>query len=648
MSGNARPDDEALGMNSAIDRRDFLNGVAVAIGALGTGLAGHAAAADAMVWPQDQADYYPPLLNGLRGSHEGSFENAHRLRDGDFWSAASALKETGEAYDLVIVGGGISGLAAARFHRDARPGARILILDNHDDFGGHAKRNEFHLDGKLHLLNGGTLEIDSPRPYSPVADGLLRSLGVNPVALSEACDRDKLYPSLGLGHGVFFDRRTFGEDRLVAGAPDRYEGLPGSWPDFLASTPLSARARADVERIETGKIDYMPGLTSAEKKDRLSRISYRAYLLDVAKVDPVVADFYQSHTHGEWGVGIDAVSALDCWGFFMPGFQGLNLERHAAPRMSFTPAGYVEGGSYTFHFPDGNASIARLLVRSLIPAAVPGRDCEDVVTARVDYRHLDRPGEDVRIRLSSICVRARNLGDPSAPRGVEIAYARGGGVYRVTAKACILASWNMMIPYLCPELPEVQKAALHKVVKTPLVYTSVALRSWTAFHRLGISSVTAPGGYHSSFRLNWPVDIGGYETQRSPDQPILVHMTRTPCEPGLPEFDQNRAGRAELLVTPFETFEREIRMQLGLTLAGGGFDPARDITAITVNRWPHGYAPEWNPLWDEPLPLEQQPNVIGRARFGAIAIANSDAGAAAYTDCAIDQAHRAVGELLAL
>jgi spermidine dehydrogenase len=635
-------------MNAPIDRRDFLNGVAVTIGALGVGLGANAKAAEAIGWPQDQPGYYPPLLNGMRGSHPGSFENAHRLRDGEFWSSATSLKETGEEYDLIVVGGGISGLSAARFYRDAHPEARILILDNHDDFGGHAKRNEFHLNGKLHLLNGGTLEIDSPRPYSPVADGLIRSLGIDPVALTKECDKDKLYSSLGLGHGVFFDRQTFGVDRLVAGAPDKFTGAGGSWKEFLAKTPLSDKARADVERIETGDDDYMPGLTSAEKKDRLSRMSYRAYLLDVAKVDPIVADYYQSHTQGEWGVGIDAVSALDCWGFFMPGFQGLKLEPHAAPRMSFTPAGYVEGGSYTFHFPDGNASIARLLVRNLIPGAIPGQDCKDVVTAQVDYSRLDRPGDNIRIRLSSICVRARNLGDPAASRGVEIAYARGDGVYRVTAKACVLASWNMMIPYLCPEMPQTQKDALHKVVKTPLVYSSVALRNWTAFQKLGISSVTAPGGYHTSFQLNWPVDIGGYVAQRSPDEPILVHMTRTPCKPGLPEFDQNRAGRAELLVTPFETFEREIRAQLALTLAEGGFDPARDITAITVNRWPHGYAPEWNPLWEEPLPLEQQPNVIGRARFGRITIANSDAGAAAYTDCAIDQAHRAISELLAI
>jgi spermidine dehydrogenase len=641
----AKTSDDDLGMNRRIDRRDFLNGVAVGIGAIGAGLlpAGEALSQPGETWPQDRPGYDPPTLTGLRGSHAGSFEAAHALRDGEFWDDHARITDTGEHWDLIVVGGGISGLAAAHFYGAAKPDARILIVENHDDFGGHAKRNEYHLDGKLHLMNGGTLEIDSPRPYSAAADGLLRTLGIDPPALAKACDRETIYPSLGLKHGVFFDCETFGVDRLCVGAPSLYDGTPGSWPDFLAQTPLSSKARADILRVETGDVDYWPGLTSAEKKDRLSRMSYRAYLLDVAKIDPAAEAFYQTRTQGEWGVGIDAVSALDCWGFFMPGFKGLELEPGPAPRMSFTPAGYSQGGSYTFHFPDGNASIARLLVRDLIPAAVPGRDCRDVVTAKVDYGRLDVAGQPVRLRLSSLCVRARNTAS-----GVEIAYARGKNVYRVTGDACILASWNMMIPYLCPEMPAAQKSALHKIVKTPLVYTTVALRDWTAFHRLGISSVTAPAGYHTQMRLNWPVDIGDYAAERHPERPILVHMTRTPCKPGLPEFDQNRAGRAELLVTSFETFEREIRDQLGRTLKDGGFDPARDITGITVNRWPHGYAPEWNPLWNPVLPHDEQPNVIGRARFRRIAIANSDAGAAAYTDVAIDQAHRAVGELLAL
>ena len=632
--------DRALGMDRPIDRRDFLNGVALTVGA---SLIGPGAAFAQAGWPQDQAGYYPPVLTGLRGSHPGSFENAHALRDGTF--PLGQPEDTGERYDLVIVGGGISGLSAAHFYRAQRPNARILILDNHDDFGGHAKRNEFHLDGRLHLLNGGTLEIDSPYPYSPVADGLLKTLGIEPEALAKACDKDEVYA--GLNHGVFFDKETFGTDRLVAGAPLRRRGGTGSWAEFLARTPLSPEGQRDVRRVEEGDDDYLPGLTSGQKKDRLSRISYRDYLKNLVKAGPEALAFYQSHTQGEWGVGIDAVSALDCWGFGMSGFNGLKLKPGAAPRMGYTPAGYAGGGSYVFHFPDGNATIARLLVRGLIPAAVPGRDCRDVVTAKVDYSRLDRAGEPVRIRLSSVVVRAKHLGDPASAKEVEITYARGARLFAVQAKDCVLASWNMMIPYLVPELPEAQKAALHELVKTPLVYTSVALRNWTAFHKLGIRGVTAPGGYHTSFGLNPPVDIGDYAAERSPDNPILIRMTRTPCKPGLPEHEQNKAGRAELLATPFETFERNIRDQLGRTLAEGGFDPATDITAITVNRWPHGYAPEFNPLWEPDLPPDQQPNVVGRARFGRMVIANSDAGRAAYTSSAIDQAHRAVGELLA-
>lgn len=315
--------------------------------------------------------------------------------------------------------------------------------------------------------------------------------------------------------------------------------------------------------------------------------------------------------------------------------------------MGYTPAGFVAtGGSPFFHYPDGNASIARLLVRDLIPAAMPGADAKDIVSARADYRQLDRPAAPVRIRLNSTVVRARNIGDPAASRGVEIAYARAGKVYRVQGKHCVLASWNMMIPYLCPELPQVQKDALHKLIKTPLIYTSVALRNWTAFQRLGIQRVYAPGSYHSSFDLNPTVDIGGYASPRSPEEPVLISMERTPALPGLNEREQHKAGRAELLTTSFETFERNIRDQLGRTLGAGGFDPARDIEAIIVNRWPHGYAPEYNALIDGDTPPDQMPNLIGRARFGRIAIANSDSGMAAYTDVAMNQAHRAVHELL--
>ena len=641
--------DRALGMDRPITRRDFLNGIAIGTAAVASGplLADPLATAARSSPPlaaQDASGYYPPLLTGMRGSHPGSFEAAHALRDGRPFPPPV---DTAEQYDLIVVGAGISGLAAAHFYRaQTSPGSRILILENHDDFGGHAKRNEFNLDGRLNLLNGGTLEIDSPRPYGPVAAGLLQTLGLDVAELIKTTQHLKFYGQQGLQAAAFFDRETFGADKLVVGIDTP------QLAQALARAPLSARARAQIVQIETARIDYLPGLSSDEKKQRLSRISYEAFLRDVVRVDPAVLKFYHARTMGEWGVGTDAVSALDCWGIDLPGFQGMNLAKGSIARMGYTPAGYADtGGSPRLHFPDGNATIARLLVRNLIPRAYggpadPAQAAEQIVTARVDYAQLDVGGTPLRLRLNSTVIRVRHLGDPPAANQVEVTYVRAGRTYTVRAGGAVLACYNMMIPYLCPELPAAQKQALHSLVKTPLVYTSVALRNWQAFAKLKVYRVYAPGSYHTYLHLNPHVTIGAYQSTSSPNDPMLVHMVRTPCKAGLPEHEQNRAGRAELLATSFETFERNIRDQLGRTLEDGGFDPARDITAITVNRWPHGYAPEYNPLFDPELPEAEQPHVLGRAPFGRISIANSDAGGAAYTDSAINQGHRAVKELL--
>ena len=643
--------DRELGMDRAIPRRDFLNGAALAVGATLLPASLKAAQNASASEPQNQPDYNPPVSTGLRGSHPGSFEIAHSLRDGTFWKNAPTPKALPEQYDLIVVGGGISGLSAAHFFRErVGASAKILILENHDDFGGHARRNEFHLGGKLQLLNGGTMLIDSPTPYSAEAAGLMKKLGIDAAALDKRCTDHGFYRSQGLRSAVFFDRETFGDDRLVPGVMVEEEEATGEggdtqWKEFLAQAPLSETARRDILRIERGKVDYLPGLTSTEKKDRLSRISYKDFLLQVAGADPGVIPFYQTRTNGEWGVGIDAEPALDCWALGLPGFQGLQLTPGAAPHMSYSAAGYANGGSERFHFPDGNASIARLLVRDLVPGAVPGVSAEDIVTAPVHYDLLDKSGAPIRIRLNSTVVGVRNLGEPKAATAVEVTYASGKDVFTVRAGACVLACWNMTIPFLCPELPAAQKEALHYLVKVPLVYASVGLRNWRAFKKLGVSNIHAPGAYWNAASLNWVVDIGGYKSPRSPEEPILVHMSRTPCKPGLPAREQHKAGRMELLATPFALFERKIREQLARSLADGGFDPARDIEAITVNRWPHGYGYEYNPLFDPEWPDGRQPHILGRKKFGRITIANSDSGATAYTDVAMDQAYRAVGEL---
>ena len=637
-------------MDRPITRRDFLNGAAMAIGS--TAIPAHAFSQSASsLEKQNAPGYNPPLSFGLRGSHPGSFEIAHGLRDGTFWHTAGKPIDTGEHYDLIVVGGGISGLSAAYFFRERLgPKARILILENHDDFGGHAKRNEFHLGGKLQLLNGGTMLIDSPTVYSKEAAALIAKLGVDPVAFEKKYPIHDLYSSLGLGSGVFFDKQTFGEDRLTANLPAEWAESANTrekaakWREFLSKAPLPDSVKKDILRIETADSDYLPGLSSSEKKTRLSKLSYKDFLLTVAKVDPAVIAFYQTRTNGEWGVGIDAEPALDCWALGLPGFQGMKLEPGPGARMSYSASGYSTGGSPRFHFPDGNATIARLLVRELIPHAVPGYSVEDVVTAQVAYDRLDRETNTTRIRLNCTVVRAQNAGTSSLSE-VVVTYAANGKVLTARANFCILACWNMAIPYLCPDLPEKQKEALHYLVKVPLVYTSVGLSNWNAFKRLGVHSIQSPGAYWNSASLNWPIDIGEYKSPRTPDEPILLHMSRTPCKPGLSAREQHKAGRMELLVTSFETFERNIRDQLARSLAAGGFDPARDIEGITVNRWPHGYGYEYNPLFDPEWPAGHAPHEIGRKPHGRITIANSDSGATAYTDVAIDQAFRAVVEL---
>jgi spermidine dehydrogenase len=641
--------DRELGMSRSITRRDFLNGVAVSAGA------------SLMPWhllagadPEKSPAYYPPALTGLRGSHSGSFEAAHALRDGTFWDSAGAPQDTGESYDLIVVGGGISGLSAAHFYRKtAGANARILILDNHDDFGGHAKRNEFRVGSAFRLGFGGTYSIESPAPYSREARGLIEELGIDVASYPKYHDA-KLYRSLGLHPKIFFDKETFGMDRLVTspasfgGGEKDYAnaGESEAWKKMLAEAPIAPQAKSDFDRLLRDEQDYFPGLSSTEKKAKLARISYASFLSDEVKVHPDVVKIFQAVPHPLFGVGIDAVAAQDAWGFDLPGFAGLKLDPSPGKGMNRDAIPNEEAEKYFFHFPDGNATIARLLVRKLIPDAIAGSTASDVILARANYSNLDSAASPVKVRLNSTAVRVKHVGDAAAAKEVEVAYAHGGKVYTAKGRNCILACWHVVIPYICDELPQKQREALASAQKVPLLYTNVALSNWTSFQKLNTNAVYAPGCYHTRVGLDLAVSMGGYECARKPEEPILVHMMKAACQPGRPAREQHMLGRIELFETSFEAMEREIRSQLARTLGAGGFDPARDIAAITVNRWPHGYAYEYNSLWDS-FWLEggETPCEVARKPFGRIAIANADAGAYAYTDEAINQAWRAVGEL---
>ncbi|MEO0421378.1 MAG: NAD(P)-binding protein [Pseudomonadota bacterium] len=607
-------------MGKQITRRDFLNGTQVALGAsLLTpwsevfGATGPGAA-------------YPPARTGLRGTHDGAWETMHARVAGKRWPS----EKPSEAYDLVIVGAGISGLSAAYFYRQAHPKARILILDNHDDFGGHAKRNEFRIQGRTRIGYGGTEAIDTPSSYSAIARQLLKDIGIDLQRFYQYFHQD-LYESMGLGHSIMFDAATYGERKLVTG----YGSRP--WEAFAADTPMNPRARADLVRIFTEECDYLPGLSYEEKYARLAKISYLDFLRDHAKVDEQVLGIYRQWFRSFYGLGSKDVPALLISEYGDGG--GLPGLTHTMPRV-----GHRGDEPYIFHFPDGNASVARLLVRALLAEAVPGETMEDVVTAVVDYASLDRPGSDLRLRLESTVTNAQHTGDEKA---VDVTYVHHGEATTVRAGQCIMACYNAAIPYLCPELPAAQKEGLAYNVKVPLTYTKVLINNWTSFVKQGISYVYFTNDFYKQIELDYPVSMGDYAFDEGPEQPMIVHLCHVPYFDGIEGPEQWRAGRRQLLSTSFADFEFHVRDQMDAALGAGGFDAERDIEAITVNRWPHGYAYNpiylWEPEWQDPAAT---PWAIGRQRFGRIAIANSDAGASSDTNTAITEAHRAVGELV--
>jgi spermidine dehydrogenase len=617
-------------MNRKIPRRDFLNGAAIGItGAFGA-LNGIVANPRQAIFADGDSENYPPLRSGLRGQYPLAVEEFDSIHSGKYSQFSLTDDDVTEEYDLVIVGAGISGLSAAYFYTTALgTSQRVLILDNHDDFGGHAKRNEFHYGGRAFVGFGGTWSIATPFPYSYTAKSLIKDLGIEVQRYSEFVNRD-LEEKYSLGSGTFFDKEHFGDDRLVAGRGR----LP--WKTFFEKAPLSDAARKDLIRLHGRNPDYLAGLSPEEKRAKLARISYQDYLLNSAKMSPDALPLFLGNG-GRNNKRVDTMPALEAAQFGAVGFNGLGLKF----------AENFNEGSYLFHFPDGNASIARLLISRLVPSALPGKQSmSTIVQAPVDYAHLDDAGSSVRIRLASPVIRVQHEGTPENSHPVRVAYVRGGEKRVVRAQHCILACYNILIPSLLPELPERQREALAYPVKVPMMYTTVLLRRWTAFQKLGVSVIDAPGMYHTECSLDPGTTVGGYSGVTSPEEPILLHMVRNPNKPGLPRKEQNRSGQKELFTMTFEDFELKIRQQLDRMLGSAGFSAADDILAITVNRWPLGYAYTYDTIADPDLSPEQRPHVIGRQRFGRVTIANADAGAAAFTNQAIDEAHRAVQELL--
>jgi len=621
--------DKKLGMDRDITRRDFIHDLSLA--SLGLALPASMAVHAATGTSTPAGANYPPVRTGMRGSHPGAFEVAHALaREGQGFPAPLDLDQ---AYDLVVVGGGISGLAAAYYYRKRfGPDARILILENHDDFGGHAKRNEFHQGGRMRLSWGGTMNLEYPL-FSDSVNELFRELGVDIDTLLEGYQFR--YGSGPKGkHAMFFDAETFGRDELVQDfsfRAGRETGLDAAIDRF----PISEESRESLKSFYARRENVFAGKSEQEVQTLLRGISYTDFLKKYGGLTDEAADLFIRVTHGYAGVGADSLSAAECIGASVPITHLLG-----SPHLS--GSGATDAGGDVAMFPDGNASIARLLVRALIPAVAPDADASNLALQRFDYSKLDAAGAPVRLRLESTVINVANHED-----GTSVTYVNDGRVLRVKSRHAVLACWHAVIPHLCPELPEAQKEAQKYQVKRPLLVTNVLLRNSKAIDKLNLSGAYCPGRLHGAVWVVKGVNTAGYshEWDDAGTVPVMFWGSIAPPDSSVPVKEQHRASRALLLAMTFDDFEREVRTVLDGMLGPAGFDVQDDILAITVNRWPHGYAYGYLDLWDPEWSDGEAPHEIARRPFGNIAIANADAGADAYTQVAIDEALRAVGEL---
>jgi len=549
-------------------------------------------------------------------------------------------EQTDATYDLVVVGGGISGLAAVYFYlQQEGTDKKVLVIDNHDDFGGHARRNEFEVDGQELIGHGGSQSLESPGQYSKQAAQLLRDVGIDVDRFYDYFDRD-YFQRQGLEPAIYFSREEYGKDQTLPNVMGDFTGRFDSsgLKKVIETYPISDESKASLAALLQSEEDYLAGRSNSEKIELLNSISYTDFLRDHIGVTEEVITIVRDRVNSYWGFGLDALSALEGWRMDQPGTFGLDLKLDQESLWSSEEP-------YIFHFPDGNAGVARALVRALIPGTLPGTTMPELALGKVDYSKLDRASNGVRVRLNSTAVDVRHTADQS---DVDVTYIRNGKPERVRGKHVVMACYNSIIPHIVPEVSADQREAIEYAQKTPLVYISVAIRNWRAMAKLGCNNIYIPKpSLMYSVGLDFPVSVGDYSYTPSPDHPAVLHGMFLPTTPdqGLTQKEQNHLGQKRIFEMSFDDYESRIVRQLDGALGRAGFDVERDIAGLTVNRWPHGYAYEYNELFDPPeYSPDNGPHIAGRAQIGRISIANSDSSAYAYVDGAIDAAYRAINE----
>jgi spermidine dehydrogenase len=617
-------------MRSGITRRDFLNASLLASGALlmqpvsPVELVAAKAMDDNWTGYGGIGDYATSNGNTLRVMEAG-----HQIRDGKFESLPADVIDAGETYDCVVVGGGISGLAAALiFQKLASQGKTCLVLDNHPIFGGEAKCNEFLVDGHRLIAHQGSAFFPVPYPHSFIAR-FYESIGLKTPRLEyqkwagpSPEIRLSTTPYLGSAPYGFYFGAKFGQPQGV--------WLPDPWGKKLEGAPISAKAREELLKYQTPNDSPAPQYHGDAISRQLDTITLEDHLIASHGISrETFRTFLSVDEGGGYGLSGDALSGYCAYAFDM--LHPLDISDQTGQQM----------------FPGGNGGIARLIAKTLIPESIAGEhSLQDVCRNAVNFTALDRAGSPARIRLDSTAVWVKHDGDPVKSESVTIAYTHGGKTFRVKARSVVMAGGSWTTKHIVRDLPEDRRDAYNQFYRSPCMMANVAVRNWRFLYKMGIVGCQWFDGLGNYIQVRKLALCGTDVPTISPDSPVVLTIKVLYSYPGKPTELQGHLGRAELLSTPFREYERQIRQQFIDMFARSGFDASRDIAGIILNRWGHAYvspAPGFYFGKDgKPAPGD----VLRAAPFGRIAFANTDLSGMPDHRSSIIEANRAVGQLL--
>jgi len=618
---------DSLGMHEPISRRDFLNGTLLA--GAGLMLGGHVQV-PLTISPADAWDGFGGVGDYARahGNMYDVMTTAHRMRDGAFERAIATATDTGETYDLIAVGGGISGLAAAVFFQQKR-GGRCLVLDNHAIFGGEAKRNEFRVDGQTVIAHQGSAIFLVPQKGG-YTDSFYKLIGMDRSAFEYQSWRGQ-QAEMPLSHSPYDEPKNYG---FYFGS--QFAARPGlwvidPWGKQLDGAPLSDAVKA--EWLRSRSVDT-PGPRPTTEGDAISRqldaITLEEHLMARHQISrETVRTFLSPVEGGGYGLGPDALSAYCDY----------------AIETQFPGDGDEALGDQMF--PDGNTGFARLMVKTLIPDAFAGpRSVDAVWQNRVRFAALDRAGQATRIRLNATVVRVVHAGDPAHAPHVVITYVKGNRLFSVNARAVVMAGGSWTTKHIVGDLPDGHRAAYAQFYRSPCLMVNIAVRNWRFLYTMGMSGCRWFEGLGNYLSVRKQAAVGGMPPGFGPDSPTALTIKVLFAQPGLSIGEQGSRGRTQLLGTSFALYERAFRQQLGDMFARGGFDPRKDIAGIILNRWGHAYV---NPQPGFFFGTNGQPaarDVLRNAPHGRIAFANTDLAGAMDHRNSIREADRAVNQLL--